>query len=102
MAGVMVQATPAVVAESLLFRYPQHPVLRHLSLNVAQGERVLITGDNGVGKTTLLKILAGLLSIEAGRLQRSGDSVGLQLTESLTHPRLTVGEQIRLHSAVRG
>ena len=41
---------------------------RHLSFNVEAGERVAIIGPNGVGKTTLMRCLAGELTPTAGRI----------------------------------
>lgn len=47
-------------------------VLRGLSLGVAPGEAVHVAGPNGTGKTTLLRVLAGLLAPEHGSVQWCG------------------------------
>ncbi len=44
------------------------PALRALDFNLRRGERVAITGANGVGKSTLLKVLAGQLPVRAGKV----------------------------------
>ena len=45
------------------------PVLNHLSLTISEGDRILIMGESGCGKTTLLNILAGLLAPNSGSFQ---------------------------------
>jgi len=48
------------------------PVLRNVSFTVAAGERVVLLGVNGCGKTTLLKLLDGLIFSAAGRIRYAG------------------------------
>lgn len=43
-------------------------VLRDLSITINRGDKILLTGESGVGKTTLLKIIAGLYTINSGRI----------------------------------
>jgi ABC-type sulfate/molybdate transport systems ATPase subunit len=43
-----------------------------LRLNVAEGEILMLVGDNGCGKTTVLNMIAGLLSPDAGRIVQAG------------------------------
>ncbi|MBA3841638.1 MAG: ATP-binding cassette domain-containing protein [Actinobacteria bacterium] len=50
------------------FSYGDRPVLEDASLEVRRGEVVALTGPNGVGKTTLAKIAAGLLDADAGEV----------------------------------
>jgi ATP-binding cassette subfamily F protein 3 len=49
--------------------YGPKTVYRGLDFRVERGQRVALLGDNGVGKSTLLKILAGVLSIDRGERQ---------------------------------
>jgi len=60
----------AVTAEKLSFRYPGSDVdvLRNVSFKVEAGERVAIIGPNGIGKTTLMRCLAGELTPTAGHI----------------------------------
>lgn len=47
--------------------------LEPVSLNVSQGEHVLITGANGAGKSTLLEVLSGELAPTGGTLERAAE-----------------------------
>ena len=56
-----------IMVDDLWFRYPGKKLLyRKLSLHIASGERFLIVGENGVGKSTLLKLIMGFLTPERG------------------------------------
>jgi ATPase subunit of ABC transporter with duplicated ATPase domains len=60
----------AVTVEKLRFTYPgtETPVLKDVSFTVEAGERIAIIGPNGVGKSTLMRCLAGELKPDAGRI----------------------------------
>ena len=60
----------AVTVEKLNFTYPgtDVPVLTNLNFNIEAGERVAIIGPNGIGKTTLMRVLAGELTPSSGRI----------------------------------
>lgn len=68
--------TPILELQDLSFRYegglPGEKVLDALTFAVAPGERVGLVGCNGVGKSTLLKILVGILPMQAGALTVGG------------------------------
>ncbi len=56
-----------IMVDDLWFRYPGKKLLyRKLSFHIASGERFLIVGENGVGKSTLLKLIMGFLMPERG------------------------------------
>ena len=58
--------TTALNIQDLSFDYGGDPVLDHVSFSIQQGDYVALIGPNGVGKTTLLKILLGILSPREG------------------------------------
>ena len=55
----------------LAVAYGKHEALHGVSLDVAEGETVVILGANGAGKSTLLKAIAGLVAARAGATSRS-------------------------------
>ncbi|WP_249869076.1 ABC transporter ATP-binding protein [Oceanobacillus saliphilus] len=59
------------------FRYAKHtkPVLSNLSLAVHEGEWLAILGGNGTGKSTLLKIIAGLKTSQHGKIKYKGKKI---------------------------
>lgn len=67
---------PIVSVENLTFRYKQRrkdgmdptPVLREVSFEVHTGDIVAVLGPNGTGKTTLGKLIAGLLHPDSGKI----------------------------------
>ena len=68
----------AIQAEGLWFKYEKDlpDVVKGLSLTVKKGEFLALLGGNGTGKTTSLKLLAGLLTPYRGEVRTSG-SVGV-------------------------
>jgi ATPase subunit of ABC transporter with duplicated ATPase domains len=60
----------AVTVEKLNFTYPgtDVPILTNLNFNVEAGERIAIIGPNGIGKTTLMQLLAGELKPTSGTI----------------------------------
>ncbi len=56
------------------WRKDQDPVLRDLDLGLAPGTATWVGGRNGAGKTTMLRIAAGLIEPEAGRVEARGVS----------------------------
>jgi len=64
----------ALEVKSLAKGYGGKPLFRGLDLSVAVGERVAIIGPNGIGKTTLLRCLAGELAPDSGTIKWSENS----------------------------
>lgn len=54
--------------ENLSYRYNQEWLFQHLSLDVKRGERIALIGPNGIGKTTLFKLILQQLSPSEGKI----------------------------------
>ena len=83
-----------LTVESLCCRRGEHLLFKALSFSILPGEALQVTGSNGVGKSSLLRVIAGLLPFESGTLQVAteqfylGHQLGLKKT-------LTVEENLR-------
>jgi ABC-type Mn2+/Zn2+ transport system ATPase subunit len=65
----------AVRAESVWFSYgPPEPIIQEVSVSIPQGSIAAIIGPNGCGKTTLLRLLLGLLTPQQGFVRILGKS----------------------------
>ncbi len=90
------QATVAIEVSGLRFAYGEEPVLDGLNLSIAAGEKVALVGASGGGKSTLVQLLLGLYSAQAGSIRYAGASleqIGLATVREhvavvLQHPAL--------------
>jgi branched-chain amino acid transport system ATP-binding protein len=78
---------PMLQANGLCAGYGAIPVLRDITLSIAQGESVGILGHNGMGKTTLLRTLIGALRATAGTVTLNGTDI----TRAAPHARARLG-----------
>jgi len=93
--------------------YGPRKVLDNLSLLVRPGELALLVGANGCGKSTTLRLLAGLSSADAGRMLLNGrDTTAIPAAAQAGvsylpqsprfHPRLTVAQILGFYTRLRG
>lgn len=64
--------SPVIEIENLWFSYNGRPVLRDINLSLGQGGFTAMIGPNGGGKTTLMKLMLGLLKPEHGKVKVLG------------------------------
>jgi putative ABC transport system ATP-binding protein len=61
--------------ESVSKRFGARTVLNRVTLDLQRGEYVAVVGDSGIGKSTLLHVVAGLETVDAGRVLFDGEDV---------------------------
>jgi heme exporter protein A len=99
-----------LTGESLAVERGGRLIFSGLDLTAAAGELVVLTGRNGSGKTSLLKLIAGLLEPSTGRLELTGGDEDLSISQQ-THlvghghafkPALTVYENLQFWAGFLG
>ena len=101
----------SIVLEGLTKRYEGHPVVNQLWLEIAAGEFFVLLGPSGSGKTTVLRMIAGLASIDAGRVLLDGRDVtslspqrrgvGFVFQHYALFRQMTVAENVEFALAIR-
>ena len=100
--------------EGLSSGYGETPILRDVTMHVHPGETIALMGRNGVGKTTLLKSIMGLLPARSGRIWFAGQDITTWTPDRRARlglgyvpqgrdifPYLTVEENLRLGAYTR-
>ena len=101
-----------IKTESLKFSYDGNKYFDFPDINLDSGENLLIIGNSGIGKTTLLHLLAGILKPESGSISISGtdiskfsdteldkfrgDNIGIVFQKPHFISSLTINENLKL------
>ena len=106
--------TPILEVRGLNVYYGESHILRDVDLHVVPGQMVCLIGRNGVGKTTLLKTILGLLAARSGEIYLDGQQISRIATDRRVRsgiayvpqgreiiPRLTVAENLILGMEAR-
>lgn len=95
--------------KGLSFSYGKNRVFHDFNLQIPDGQVCLITGINGVGKSTLLRLMAGVLRPDQGEIQYDAKlgadprrKIGFVSDALSLYESLTVAEAIGLHKSVYG
>jgi phospholipid/cholesterol/gamma-HCH transport system ATP-binding protein len=83
--------SPAIALEGVRIAFEDREVLRGVSFTVAPRETVALLGETGSGKTLVLKMVAGLLRPDAGRIRVLGNEVTQMPEEELLAFRRQLG-----------
>lgn len=90
-------ADPFFNVKGLAAGYGEIRVLWGVDLDVAEGEIVCLIGSNGAGKTTMLRVISGLIAPTAGSITMGGDELaGMNAKDVLAHGIAHVPEGRRL------
>jgi len=65
----------SITLDQVTKRYQSHPVVNDVSLEIQQGEFLVLLGPSGSGKSTLLRAIAGLVEVDHGRVSLHGRDV---------------------------
>ncbi|MEY2466417.1 MAG: energy-dependent translational throttle protein EttA [Verrucomicrobiota bacterium] len=85
-----------IAVTDIVVRYSDRTILDRATLGIQEGERIGLVGRNGCGKTTFLKILAGILTPDSGDVSRRRDLVISYLSQDFTlDPSLDVRGNVR-------
>ena len=109
---IATEAQPDLQVERVSKRYGSFTAVDDLSLDVARGSFFSILGPSGCGKTTLLRMIAGFMSTDAGDIRIGGKSmravppnqrpVNMVFQHLALFPMMTVGENVGYGLARRG
>ncbi|MEP6976154.1 MAG: ABC transporter ATP-binding protein [Spartobacteria bacterium] len=102
-----------IAAESLRKFYARKEVLRGLSLQARPGEITMLVGANGAGKSTTMKVLAGLVAADCGTALIAGHDIGAARRRAQRdlsylpqnpdfHPRLSCWQVLDFYARLRG
>jgi len=79
--------------KSITKNFPQRELLRGVDLALNSGNSYVLTGDNGCGKTTLMRIIAGLEPADGGAMRFEGMEVDLDRYPEALRQRMTYVHQ---------
>src|SRR5436189_1185434 len=72
---------PVLTARAVTKCYGLSPLVKEATFTIRRGEKVALLGPNGTGKSTLLRVLAGLEPLDSGTIDRRRDATILYLPQ---------------------
>jgi putative hydroxymethylpyrimidine transport system ATP-binding protein len=100
------KSPPGIRVENLTLRFDKHTIFENLSFETTGGEFIALLGSSGVGKSSLLKIMAGLSKPTAGRVVGTDGKpitgrIAYMGQQDLLLPWLNVFENVTLGARLR-
>ena len=93
---------PIIKIKNLVKKYDDRVIFDNVSLNIMKGESIALTGNNGMGKSTLIKALCGLTSINSGEIIRDKNLKFNYIPEKFSQLNIKAGEYIKLIGEIEG
>ena len=88
-----ISGNDVLTVENLSKSFPGQTLFSDISFEIKRGERVALIGNNGTGKTTMLKIINGLIDADGGRFSL-GSKVQIGYYDQELHMEKTIFEEI--------
>ena len=97
----MVNEQKVLTCHNVSFSYNQkEPILKHISFTLNKGERCMIVGENGAGKTTILKLLTHQIIPTKGEILFFGKSMSEKSSYSAIHKEISYLPQIQIQPEI--
>lgn len=98
-----------ITIKNMSFGYGKDPIFKSFDLEIGKGETVLITGINGTGKTTLLRLMAGTLLPKEGSVQYASElgdqpqkKIGFISDQMNLYNDMSLEEAVAFHGSLYG
>lgn len=82
--------------DKLCFSFDQKPIFNDFDLVIKDHCITALMAPSGMGKTTLLRLIAGLLTPQSGRIETGGKNIGIMFQEPRLFGQLTVLQNVML------
>src|SRR3954454_14329092 len=88
---MMERSNSAIEFQNVTMAYDEHVILDEVTFIVNPGETKIVMGGSGTGKSTILKLVLGLIKPQGGRILIDGDDVTRMTEAELTAARRKIG-----------
>lgn len=86
-----------IIIENLGFKYGEQLVLKDINITLKKGDVVGLVGKNGVGKTTFMKLISGILPGYSGKVTIHADTIGVLIEEPSLYKDISVKRNLEFY-----
>ncbi len=101
---IPIKGAPRLALDRVSLHFPgrARPALQDFSLSLAPGERVALVGPSGVGKSTVINLLLGLVQPDSGTVSINGVDLADADTDAIAHASAWLGQRAHIfHGTIR-